>query len=55
MNRFHTTANLGLTASGLTLEGPIAKGKASFIVAGRGSYIGLYMKAIGIQQRRTRV
>ena len=46
MNRFHTTANLGLTASGLTLEGPIAKGKASFIVAGRSSYIGLYMKAI---------
>lgn len=46
MNQFHVAANLGLTASGLTLEGPIAKGKASFIVSGRGSYVGLYLKAI---------
>jgi len=46
MNQFHVAANLGLTTSSLTLEGPIAKGKASFIVSGRGSYVGLYLKAI---------
>lgn len=46
VNQFHVSANLGLVASGMTVEGPLTKGKASFIVSGRGSYIGLYMKVI---------
>lgn len=44
MNKFHTSASIGLVASGLTVEGPLKNGKSSFIVSGRGSYIGMYLK-----------
>lgn len=46
MSKFHTSASIGLVASGLTVEGPLAKGKSSFIVSGRGSYIGMYLKLL---------
>ncbi|MEM9546089.1 MAG: carboxypeptidase-like regulatory domain-containing protein [Bacteroidota bacterium] len=39
MQEFHGTASIGLVASKLTLEGPINKGKTSFIVSGRRTYI----------------
>lgn len=43
-NDFHMNGGIGLISSRLTLEGPIAKGKASFLVAGRGSYAHLFLK-----------
>lgn len=38
MNEFGGSASVGLLASQLTLEGPIQKGKTSFLVSGRRSY-----------------
>ena len=40
-NEFHGEGSIGLVASRLTLEGPIQKGKSSFIVSGRRTYIDL--------------
>ncbi|GAA4442004.1 TonB-dependent receptor [Ravibacter arvi] len=42
--QFRAEGGIGLTSSRLTLEGPIAKDKASFIVSGRRSYLDLIMK-----------
>jgi hypothetical protein len=39
---FHGSAGIGLISSRLMLEGPIAKDKASFMIAGRRSYIDLF-------------
>lgn len=36
---FHGTGSIGLISSKLTLEGPIIKNKASFIISGRRTYI----------------
>ncbi len=36
---YHATGGIGLIASRLTLEGPIQKGKSSFMVSGRRTYI----------------
>lgn len=36
---FHGEAGIGLISSRLTLEGPIVKGKSSFLVSGRRTYI----------------
>ena len=41
--QFVGSGGIGLLASRLTLEGPIVKDKASFIVAGRRSYVDLFM------------
>ncbi len=41
--QFVGSGGIGLLASRLALEGPIVKDKASFIVAGRRSYIDLFM------------
>lgn len=38
-NEFHGEGAIGIVASKLTLEGPIQKGKSSFIVSGRRTYI----------------
>jgi hypothetical protein len=38
---FHGEAGIGLLSSRLTLEGPIKKGKSSFLVSGRRTYIDL--------------
>lgn len=38
-NKFHGEGGIGIVASRLTLEGPIKKGKSSFMVAGRRTYI----------------
>lgn len=37
--RFSATGGIGVIASRLTLEGPLAKGKGSFIVSGRRTYL----------------
>ncbi|MGS2764511.1 TonB-dependent receptor [Sinomicrobium sp. M5D2P9] len=41
---FHMNGGIGLISSRLLAEGPIAKGKGSFLVAGRSSYAHLFLK-----------
>lgn len=43
-NGFHMNGGIGLISSRLLAEGPIDKGKGSFLVAGRGSYAHLFLK-----------
>lgn len=42
--KFHVNGGIGLVSSRLLVEGPIAKDKSSFVVAGRGSYAHLFLK-----------
>ncbi|MEM1217629.1 MAG: TonB-dependent receptor [Bacteroidota bacterium] len=44
--KFSGTGGLGLISSRLTLEGPIQKGKSSFIVSGRRTYFDLITRGI---------
>lgn len=46
LNEFHGSGSVGIVASKLTLEGPIVKDKASFIVSGRRTYIDLLARPI---------
>jgi len=46
MNEFHGEGSIGVIASRLTLEGPIKKGKTSFMVSGRRTYIDLITRPI---------
>ena len=41
---FHVNGGIGLVSSRLLVEGPLVKGKSSFVVAGRGSYAHLLLK-----------
>jgi hypothetical protein len=41
---FHGEGSIGLISSSLTLEGPIKKGKSSFIVSGRRTYLDLLVR-----------
>jgi hypothetical protein len=41
---YHVTGGIGAISSRLLVEGPIVKGKSSFVVAGRTSYAQLFMK-----------
>jgi hypothetical protein len=43
MKKFHGQGGIGLIASRLTLEGPIVKDKASFLVSGRRTYADLFL------------
>ncbi|NQY30169.1 MAG: TonB-dependent receptor [Flavobacteriaceae bacterium] len=43
---FNLTGGLGVISSRLTAEGPILNKKGTFLIAGRGSYAHLFMKAI---------
>ena len=43
---FHGQGSVGLIASRLTLEGPIVKDRASFMVSGRRTYVDLIMRPI---------
>ena len=43
-NNFSMNGGIGLISSRLLAEGPIVKDKASFLVAGRGSYAHLFLK-----------
>lgn len=42
--QFHLTGGIGAISSRLLAEGPLVKGKSSFVVAGRTSYAHLFMK-----------
>ena len=44
---FHLTGGIGSISSRLAAEGPLFKEKGSFLVAGRSSYIHLFLKAAG--------
>ena len=46
-NKFMLTGGIGAISSRLAAEGPLFKDKGSFLVAGRGSYAHLFMKASG--------
>ncbi len=48
MKEFAASGGIGLISSRLTLEGPIAKDKASFIISGRRSYADILAKGSGI-------
>ena len=50
LKEFHGSGSIGIVASKLTLEGPIIKDKASFIVSGRRTYIDLLARPIIKQQ-----
>lgn len=50
---FHGEGSIGLVASKLTLEGPIKKGKSSFIVSGRRTYIDLLARPLIKSQLRS--
>jgi len=43
---FHGEGSIGIVASKLTLEGPIKKGRSSFIVSGRRTYIDILARPI---------
>ena len=42
--QFHTTGGVGLISSRLMVEGPLQKEKSSYLLAGRTSYVGLFLK-----------
>lgn len=41
---YHATGGIGLISSRLTLEGPIIKNKASFMISGRRTYADIFLK-----------
>jgi len=41
----HLTGGIGLISSRLMVEGPVQKNKSSFLVAGRTSYVNMFLKA----------
>lgn len=43
--QLHGSGGLGLIASRLALEGPLVKGKGSFLITGRRTYAELFLKA----------
>lgn len=43
-NEFHMNGGIGVISSRLMGEGPIAKGKGSYLIAGRASYAHLFLK-----------
>ena len=45
-NAFHGEGGIGIIASRLTLEGPIKKGKSSFMISGRRTYADIFMGPI---------
>lgn len=44
--KFHGEGGLGLIFSKLTLEGPISKGRSSFLISGRRTYLDLILRPI---------
>ncbi|MDI9257372.1 TonB-dependent receptor [Flavobacterium sedimenticola] len=43
-NEFHMNGGIGLISSRMLAEGPIVKGRGSFVIAGRASYAHLFLK-----------
>ena len=53
--KFSGTGGVGLISSRLTLEGPIGSEKASFMVAGRRSYMDLFLQLSGDEDIRSNI
>jgi hypothetical protein len=53
--KFSGSGGIGLIASRLTLEGPIEKGRSSFIVSGRRTYVDIFTRAINRANERKQV
>ena len=51
-NAYHISGGLGIIASHLNVEGPIQKGKSSFLVTGRRTYADLFLKLSHNEQLR---
>jgi hypothetical protein len=51
--KFSGEGGIGLIASRLTLEGPLVKDKASFIVSGRRTYVDIFTNIINDQNKNT--
>lgn len=50
--KLHGEGGIGLISSRLTLEGPISKGKSSFLVSGRRTYIDILARPLIARQQR---
>ncbi len=48
LNKFHVRGGIGLLSSRLTVEGPILKNRASFIISGRRTYIDKVLSVIKV-------
>ena len=46
MREYHGTANVSILASKFTVEGPIVKDKASFMLSGRRTYLDLLLNPV---------
>lgn len=47
VDKYNFNGSIGLISSKLTIDGPIEKGKSSFVISGRRTYADLIAKAIG--------
>lgn len=50
-NKFHGNGGIGIVASRLLLEGPLKKGKGSFLLGGRSSYAHLFLPLFDIDAK----
>ncbi|NDW10037.1 TonB-dependent receptor [Dysgonomonas sp. 520] len=50
VNGYHASGGIGLISSNLTLEGPIQKGKSSFIIGGRRTYADAIARLSGVEE-----
>ncbi len=48
LNKFHGSGGIGLLSSRITLEGPVIKDKAAFVVAARRTYIDQFFKLFNV-------
>ncbi|MFV0469223.1 MAG: TonB-dependent receptor [Dysgonomonas sp.] len=49
VNDYHVSGGIGLISSNLTIEGPIQKGKSSFIIGGRRTYADAIARLSGVE------
>ena len=50
-NEYHANGGIGLLSSRLLVEGPIAKGRTSFLAGGRSSYVHLFLPLFDIENK----
>ncbi|MDL2277947.1 TonB-dependent receptor, partial [Parabacteroides sp. OttesenSCG-928-G07] len=53
MEKYNFNGGVGLISSKLSIDGPIQKGKSSFVIAGRRTYADLVAKAIGAEDAKS--
>lgn len=52
LDTYHFNGGIGLISSKLSIDGPIRKGKSSFVISGRRTYADLLAKAIGAKDAK---